>query len=93
MSYLNAEDVLPKELIEEIQKYVSGKAIYIPSIAKQPWGSKTDTKDFFRKRNMIIYTKYQEGISISEIADKYSLSKKSIQRIVRTIKNAQAKER
>lgn len=30
MSYISAEDVLPKELIETIQQYVSGKSIYIP---------------------------------------------------------------
>ena len=32
MSYISAEDVLPKELIETIQQYVNGKAIYIPSL-------------------------------------------------------------
>ena len=30
MSYVNAEDVLPKTLIEEIQKHVDGQLIYIP---------------------------------------------------------------
>lgn len=29
MSYIRAEEVLPKELIETIQQYVNGKAIYI----------------------------------------------------------------
>lgn len=28
MSYVNAEDVLPKILVEEIQKYVDGQLIY-----------------------------------------------------------------
>lgn len=37
MSYIRAEDVLPKELIETIQQYVNGKAIYIPSISKKAW--------------------------------------------------------
>ena len=27
MSYISAEDVLPKELIETIQQYVSGKSV------------------------------------------------------------------
>ncbi|MBO4748848.1 MAG: hypothetical protein J5546_00875 [Lachnospiraceae bacterium] len=30
MSYVKAENVLPKELIETIQQYVDGKMIYIP---------------------------------------------------------------
>ena len=30
MSYVNAEEVLPEDLIREIQKYVDGKVLYIP---------------------------------------------------------------
>ena len=30
MSYQNSIDLLPKELIEQIQQYVDGKVIYIP---------------------------------------------------------------
>ena len=37
MSYIKAEKVLPKELLEDIQQYVSGKSIYIPSKEKQDW--------------------------------------------------------
>ena len=44
MSYLRAEEILPRELIETIQQYVSGKSIYIPSKEKQGWGSQTDTR-------------------------------------------------
>ena len=35
MSYISAENVLPKELIEKIQQYVSGKSIYIPCKEKK----------------------------------------------------------
>ena len=35
MSYVRAENVLPKELIEAIQEYVSGKSIYIPCKEKK----------------------------------------------------------
>ena len=35
MSYIKAENILPKELIEAIQQYVEGKSIYIPSKEKQ----------------------------------------------------------
>ena len=30
MCYIKAKEVLPKEVIELIQKYVEGKCIYIP---------------------------------------------------------------
>lgn len=86
MSYLRAEDILPKELIEMIQQYVSGKSIYIPSKEKQDWGSNTDTKKLLDKRNSEIYTGYKRGKCVRELAEEYLLSEKSIQRIIRTVK-------
>lgn len=83
MSYIKAEDVLPKELIETIQQYVNGKSIYIPSKEKQEWGSTTSAKDFFHERNERIYETYKNGTSVHELAHSFSLSEKSIQRILR----------
>ena len=58
MSYVRAEDVLPKELIETIQQYVNGTCIYIPCKEKQDWGSRTKTKQYYQNRNYEICTKY-----------------------------------
>lgn len=44
MSYISAEEILPKELIEMIQQYVSGKSIYIPSKEKKIWGESDENK-------------------------------------------------
>lgn len=39
MSYKNAKDVLPDELIREIQKYIDGDLLYIPTKSeKTEWG-------------------------------------------------------
>lgn len=86
MSYIRAEEVLPRELIETIQQYVNGKSIYIPSREKQIWGSKTDTKQFLQERNVEIYRRYRNGRSIPELVAEFSLSDKSIQRIIRNMK-------
>lgn len=93
MSYLRAEDILPKELIETIQQYVNGETIYIPSKEKQTWGSRTDTRQFLQKRNLEIYEKYQNNASIRELAAEYSLSDKSVQRIIRKIKPFDSEDR
>lgn len=84
MSYVRAEDILPKELIETIQQYVSGKSIYIPCKEKKVWGSQTKSKQYYEIRNHEICQKHINGISIKKLADEYSLSEKSIQRIIRT---------
>jgi len=93
MSYIRAEEVLPKELIETIQQYVNGKAIYIPSTQKQGWGSRTDTKQYLKRRNEEIYQKYREGMAVKELAESFSLSDKSIQRIVRGQRALEESER
>ena len=83
MSYISAEEILPKELIEMIQQYVSGKSIYIPSKEKRVWGSQTKTRQYYKIRNYEICIKHKKGISVKILAKEYSLSEKSIQRIVR----------
>ena len=84
MSYISAEDVLPKELIETIQQYVSGKSIYIPCKEKKVWGRQTKTKQYYKMRNQEICIKHKNGVSIKTLATTYFLTEKSIQRIIRT---------
>ena len=88
MSYIRADEILPRELLEAIQQYVDGQIIYIPRKEKQAWGSGTSTKEFFRERNERIFQVWQEGISEEELSRRFSLSRKSIQRILRNKKLA-----
>lgn len=92
MSYIRADKVLPKELVEAIQQYVDGETIYIPKKERQGWGSKTAAGAFFRGRNKSIYEAFCSGASIRELARGYSLSEKSIQRILREKRLASAKQ-
>ena len=84
MSYISAEDVLPKEVIEIIQQYVSGKSIYIPCKEKKDWGSEKKTKQYYLTRNQEICIKHRNGFGVKVLAKEYFLSIKSIQRIIRT---------
>ena len=85
MGYRKAEEILPIELIELIQRYVDGESIYIPRKAdsRKEWGSETLIKQELKERNYEIYSDYMSGMLVVELADKYFLSEKSIQRIVR----------
>ena len=88
MSYIKAEDILPRELLETIQQYVNGQLIYIPCKDKQAWGSGTDARAFFRERNERIFRSFLSGTSAKDLARIFSLSEKSIQRILRDQKLA-----
>lgn len=85
MSYIRAEEVLPKELIEAIQQYVCGKSIYIPCVEKEQWGSRTNTRQYYEDRNREIFAMYRQGTDVATLASRYALSEKSIRRILRTI--------
>ena len=85
MGYIRAEEILPAEVIELIQQYVDGESIYIPRKAahRQEWGAGTQIKQELKARNQQIYRDYLAGCRASELACKYFLSEKSIQRILR----------
>ncbi len=85
MSYKRAEDVLPIEIIKLIQKYIDGENIYIPrkNNQRRQWGYSTTVRRELNERNRQIYYDYKKGLSKCQLAGKYYLSEKSIQRIIR----------
>jgi len=83
MGYMRALEVLPDAMVREIQKYVEGELIYIPKLNKAAWGTKTNTKAVLKKRNREIYADYREGMSVSELSQKYYLAEKSMCRIIK----------
>ena len=84
MSYVNAENVLPKHLVEEIQNYVDGQLLYIPRKNEKSlsWGEKSGTRIKLEKRNKEIVDCYLAGMSIEELCGKFYLSVKRIQGII-----------
>jgi Mor family transcriptional regulator len=84
MSYIKAETILPQDLIEVIQQYVSGKSIYIPCKEKLDWGSRTHSKQYYSARNQNICNEYENGFSVTDLSKKYSLSEKSVYRVIRS---------
>lgn len=85
MSYKKAEQVLPVELIELIQQYADGICLYIPrkENTRRKWGEKTSTLSEIDERNDCIFIDYNNGMTVTSLAEKYFLSEKSIQRILR----------
>lgn len=89
MGYKRAEEVLPAELLGQIQEYVAGESIYIPrrKNERRHWGEQTETREELKKRNLQIKNDYAGGFTIKQLAEKYFLSPKSIQRILYSDKN------
>ena len=84
MSYINAAEILPEDLIREIQRYVDGKVLYIPRKDENilSWGEKSGARDRLAKRNKEIVNRYFSGATAAELGSVYFLSEKRIQRII-----------
>lgn len=84
MNYVNAEDVLPQELVREIRRYVNGGCIYIPRVgARSPWGMRTGGRAEYMRRNKEIRRRYKNGDSVSSLAERYCLCQDTIRKIIR----------
>lgn len=84
MKYIKADSVLPIALIEELQSYIQGGYIYVPSRkdSKKKWGELSGCRYEIEQRNKKIRKDYQQGKSVDELADIYYLSVHSIRKII-----------
>ena len=84
MSYMKAEEILPQELIRQIQEYADGVYLYIPRKpgTRHKWGQETNYRAELKIRNDRIRTDHAAGASVQNLSRKYHLSEKSIRRIL-----------
>ena len=85
MKYRNAADVLPAELLGEVQKYSSGELLYIPKAdsTRSAWGSGSGARAWYAARNEEIrYRHWKENLTVPQLAEEYSLTQESIRRIL-----------
>lgn len=84
MKYIKADSVLSIALVEELQSYIQGGYIYVPSRkdSKKKWGELSGCRYEIEQRNRKIRKDYQQGKSVDELADIYYLSVHSIRKII-----------
>lgn len=71
MKYENGKDLLPPDLLRQVQKYAAGKTIYIPSMGKVSWGETSGYRRYLWERNQEIRQKWQQGQSAEQLAEAY----------------------
>lgn len=76
VAYKNALDILPSELVEQIQRYFKGGLLWIPS-----------TKDNFRERNDLIVSLVEKKVPVPEVAALARVSERWVWELVRRAKN------
>ena len=84
MKYINANEILPVSLVEELQKYMQAGYIYIPAKTEQhkSWGELSGYRKELEDRNKKIISDYKQVISMENLADFYHLSVYAIRKII-----------
>lgn len=83
MKYINAAEILPEELLKEIQTYIDGCVLYVPKISvKKEWGSVSGSRKFFQKRNTEIQFLFESGYSIDALSKQYGLAHSTLKKII-----------
>lgn len=67
--YINGQEVLPPELLAEVQKHVSG-LVWIPS-----------PNTFYRERRALIHTLREQGVPTTEIARLAGISVRRVNQV------------
>lgn len=86
MKYRNADEILPKELLAQIQTYYDGGLVYIPKLdkARKKWGEQSGSRQLLIRRNQEIQRRFSNGEPIEYLAERFYLSPSSIKKIVYT---------
>ncbi len=93
MNYENAKDVLPEELLRELQKYAAGKLIYVPrDDGRRRWGEASGYRKALRERNRSIIREFADGADADSLADMYYLTPETIRKIVYSKKEKEKME-
>lgn len=84
MRYLRAKDILPAELLNQLQEYIDGAYLYIPrkNENRLAWGDRTQSKTETASRNREIYQRALEGEAAAQLAEAYFLTEKTVRRIL-----------
>lgn len=84
MEYVNAKDILPPELLEQVKKYAAGKYLYVPQNEDdiKSWGELSGYREQLRKRNQMLINKFRYGVTIAELSKEYFLSEETVKKIV-----------
>ena len=84
MKYINAKNLLPDALVKELQSYIQGGYLYVPTNQAQQkrWGEVSGYRQELQQRNRQIGEEFRSGTSMEELAEKHFLSVSAIRKII-----------
>ena len=81
MKYINAKDILPENILKQLQTYVAGTLLYVPKEGEEKsWGEVSGYRTYLLKRNRMILNFFQYGVPLDEISNAFGLSKGTVKK-------------
>jgi len=83
LTYKKGADVLPDQLLKEVQQYAEGCLVYIPKKGdKVGWGHISGSRDWIDRRNEEISCLFMQGEPVKNLSEEYHLSEDTIRKII-----------
>ncbi len=83
MKYINAKDILPENILKQLQTYAAGTLLYVPKEREEKsWGEVSGYRTYLLKRNRMILNFFQYGVSLDEISNAFGLAKGTVKKII-----------
>ena len=70
--------------MDEVQKYIQGEYLYVPKAegTRKKWGDNSGYRRNLSMRNDNIRREYRDGVTVSDLAERYYLSENKKKKIV-----------
>jgi Mor family transcriptional regulator len=81
MKYRNAAELLPPQLLLELQKYAQGETFYVPKIKRESWGAATGAKTFYSQRNLDIRNQFSRGVDLEKLSEDHFISEDAVKKM------------
>ena len=83
MKYINAKDILPEDILKQLQNYAAGTLLYVPKEGEEKsWGEVSGYRTYLLKRNRMILNFFRYGVPLEEISNTFGLSQETVKKIV-----------
>jgi len=82
MKYRSAAELLPPQLLRELQKYAQGETLYIPRVKRKFWGEGTGARALYSRRDASIRKKFSNGVELEKLSEEYFISEDAVKKII-----------
>jgi len=82
VKYRNAMEILPPQLLRQLQELAQGEILYVPKAKRETWGAATGARAFYSERDCEIRKQFSRGAGLEKLGEKHFISEDAVKKIV-----------